>query len=102
MTRRKKKPRIISDNDSGLTMQPKAETKRAEFNSFSFWNNLFTRINIGRYMSEQGADKCGENISSGIRFFLKAVGIGAFIALILWQLPNLAGALIQLINAIKA
>lgn len=54
------------------------------------------------YMSEQGADKCGENISSGIRFFLKAVGIGALIALILWQLPNLAGALIQLINAIKA
>ncbi|PRJ58285.1 hypothetical protein [Haemophilus influenzae] len=53
-------------------------------------------------MSEQGADKCDENISSGIRFFLKAVGIGAFIALILWQLPNLAGALIQLINAIKA
>lgn len=52
-------------------------------------------------MSEQGADKCGENISSGIRFFLKAVGIGALIALILWQLPNLAGALIQLINAMK-
>ena len=53
-------------------------------------------------MSKRGADKYAENISSGVGFFLKAVGIGAFIALILWQLPNLADSLIQIINAIKA
>ena len=74
-----------------------AEKSPRNTNVLPFIGKLLTNINIGGYMSEQGADKYGENISSGIKFFLKAVGIGALIALILWQLP-----LIQLINAIKS
>ncbi|WP_167367928.1 hypothetical protein [Rodentibacter trehalosifermentans] len=47
-------------------------------------------------MSEQGADKYGENISSGIKCFLLMLGAGGFIALILWQLPNLANFILAI------
>ncbi|WP_237567610.1 hypothetical protein [Mannheimia haemolytica] len=33
-------------------------------------------------MSEQGADKAGLTISEGVRFFLKSLGIGLFLALV--------------------
>ncbi|OOF38190.1 hypothetical protein BKK47_09915 [Rodentibacter mrazii] len=47
-------------------------------------------------ISEQGTDKYGENISSGIKCFLLMLGAGGFVALILWQLPNLANFILAI------
>lgn len=93
--RENKKPRITPIEDSGLITPPKAEQQR-NFSRFPFMSNLFTQINIGGSMSEQGADKYGENISSGIKCFLSMLGAGGFIALILWQLPNLANFILAI------
>ncbi|OOF43304.1 hypothetical protein BKK51_11735 [Rodentibacter trehalosifermentans] len=72
--RQNKKPRITPIQDSGLITPPRAEQQRNSIR-FPFVSNLFTQINIGGSMSEQGADKYGENISSGIKFFLCCGGI---------------------------
>ncbi|OOF35674.1 hypothetical protein BKK49_12320 [Rodentibacter rarus] len=95
-----KKPRM-KRNHSGLITPPKAESMQDNFSNFPVIGKLLTQLNIGENMSTQGADEAGKDISDGFKFFLKAVGAGAFIALICWQAPNLAAALIQLITAIK-
>lgn len=62
-----------------------------------FISDLFMTIHLGGKMSEQGADKVGQTISEGLRFFLKAIGTGAGIAFIFYFLPYVA----EFINAIK-
>ncbi|EPY99246.1 TPA: hypothetical protein ACU21O_000483 [Mannheimia haemolytica] len=49
-------------------------------------------------MSEQGADKAGLTISEGVRFFLKSLGIGLFLALFFYFLPYLAEFIIAVKN----
>lgn len=95
-----KKPRM-SLNHSGLITPPKAEPTQDNSSNFPVIGKLLTQLNIGENMSTQGADDAGKDISDGFKFFLKAIGSGVLIALIFWQSPNLAGALIQLINEFK-
>lgn len=52
-------------------------------------------------MSVQGADKAGQTISEGLRFFLKSVGLGAGIALILWLSPYFLNSLAEFILRLK-
>ncbi|KAA6209772.1 hypothetical protein N8E87_12300 [Avibacterium paragallinarum] len=52
-------------------------------------------------MSEQGADKAGLAISDGIKFLFKSVGMGIFIALILWLLPSALKGLSEFILALR-
>ncbi|WP_157019811.1 hypothetical protein [Muribacter muris] len=52
-------------------------------------------------MSEQGADQAGKAISDGFKFFLKAVGLGAFFALVFWQAPNITEAMLKVITTLK-
>ncbi|WP_196247568.1 hypothetical protein [Gallibacterium anatis] len=40
-----------------------------------FISRLLTIVNIGGNMSEQGADKAGQTVSSGIKFFLCCGGL---------------------------
>ncbi|MEG9487426.1 hypothetical protein [Mannheimia indoligenes] len=49
-------------------------------------------------MSEQGADKAGLTISEGVRFLLKSLGIGLFLALLFYFLPYLAEFIITVKN----
>lgn len=66
-----------------------------------FISRLLTIVNIGGNMSEQGADKAGLAISDGIKSFFRYVGMGIFIALILWLLPSVLNALSDFILAIR-
>ncbi|MDO9655799.1 hypothetical protein [Glaesserella parasuis] len=53
-------------------------------------------------MSEAGADKAGLQISSGLKFFFQACGIGIAVALALWLLPEALNALADFIIKLKA
>ncbi len=45
------------------------------FNIGNLLGKLFTSLKIGGNMSEQGADKAGQTISAGIKFFLCCGGL---------------------------
>ncbi|WP_439242494.1 hypothetical protein [Lonepinella sp. BR2474] len=40
-------------------------------------------------MSKQGADKAGQDISFGIKFFFCCIGIATILGVLLWLLPDL-------------
>ncbi|MFZ7235804.1 hypothetical protein ACLSZ3_04510 [Avibacterium gallinarum] len=44
-------------------------------------------------MSEQGADKAGKDIATGLRFLFKSCGLAICIGVILWLLPDLITAI---------
>ncbi|AZI13442.1 hypothetical protein ACU6T4_03510 [Avibacterium paragallinarum] len=66
-----------------------------------FISKLLAIVQIGGNMSEQGADKAGLAISDGIKFFFKSLGMGIFIALILWLLPSALKGLSEFILALR-
>lgn len=69
----KKKPREA--NHSELSIPHKANISEQDYSIVRFISKLLTVVNIGGNMSEQGADKAGQTISTGIKFFLCCGGV---------------------------
>lgn len=58
--------------------------------------NLITKFTLGGKMSEEGADKAGMELYKGFKFCLITLAVCSGLALIFWQLPNLADFIIKL------
>ncbi|OOF45937.1 hypothetical protein BKK52_11925 [Rodentibacter trehalosifermentans] len=69
----RKKPRIT--NHSELLIPHSANKSKPNYSIVRFISNLLTTVSIGGNMSENGADKAGQTISTGIKFFLCCGGI---------------------------
>lgn len=85
-------------NHTELLKSHNANEIHKNYSIFRFIGNLITNLNIGGNMSEQGADKAGLTISEGVRFLLKSLGIGLFLALLFYFLPYLAEFIITVKN----
>lgn len=70
---KKKKPQM--GNHSELLTPHKENIFRQHYSIVRFISNLLTTVNIGGNMSEAGADKAGQTISTGIKFFLCCGGL---------------------------
>ncbi|MFW9286112.1 hypothetical protein [Glaesserella parasuis] len=97
-----KKKKLQTSNHSELLIPHKANTSVQDYSIVRFISNLLTTVNIGGNMSEAGADKAGLQISSGLKFFFQACGIGIAVALALWLLPEALNTLADFIIKLKA
>lgn len=70
-----KKKKLQTSNHSELLIPHKANISAQDYSIVRFISNLLTTVNIGGSMSEAGADKAGQTISTGIKFFLCCGGL---------------------------
>lgn len=70
---KRKKPRITEHSE--LLIPHKANVLESNYSIVRFIGNLLTTVDIGGNMSEKGADKAGQTISTGIKFFLCCGGV---------------------------
>ncbi|MFZ7244415.1 hypothetical protein C3007_07215 [Avibacterium gallinarum] len=64
-----------------------------DYSSISNVIKLILGFFVGGNMSEQGADKAGKDIATGLRFLFKSCGLAICIGVILWLLPDLITAI---------
>ncbi|QLD32249.1 hypothetical protein [Mannheimia varigena] len=95
----KKKPRVT--NHSELSIPHNANISEQNYSIVRFISKLLTVVNIGGSMSEQGADKAGLEISTGLKFFFKSCGVGIAVAFFLWLSPDFIKALSEFILMLK-
>ncbi|OOH89542.1 hypothetical protein BMT54_06520 [Pasteurellaceae bacterium 15-036681] len=64
-----------------------------DYNSLHNVIKLILGFFIGGNMSEQGADKAGKDIATGLRFLFQSLGMAIFLGVILWLLPDLINSI---------